>query len=217
MQAIECRGEDAKAALVKKGLNVAVTPEAAQKLVCAAAFPIILQTGLVICCWPSALQMACAAVLNVLNLPAMRVCSDESANRPDDDLAFASADVAHVMLQRRLVEAPEEDEDAAPATAANLQTLRLTREEMGFKTVPLVSGLEAATVADLQALPEVRQSGSFSAFTLGSTNPKQQWVVSPRMSPCARESVHMHALSLTTRTVACACCTFSGTLYADML
>ena len=83
------------------------------------------------------------------------------------------------------MEEPEEDEDAAPATAANLQTLRLTREEMGFKTVPLVSGLEAATAADLQALPEVRQSGAFSAFTLGSTNPKQQWVVRPRTSPSA--------------------------------
>ena len=80
--------------------------------------------------------------------------------------------LAHVHVCRGgLIEASEEDEDAAPATAANLQTLRLTREEMGFKTVPLVSGLEAATVADLQALPEVRQSGSFSAFTLGSTNP----------------------------------------------
>lgn len=36
MQAIEARGEAAKAALVKKGIDVAVTPEAAQKLVRAA-------------------------------------------------------------------------------------------------------------------------------------------------------------------------------------
>ena len=89
-----------------------------------------------------------------------------------------------MLSQRRLIEAPEEDEDSAPATTANLQNLRLTREEMGFKTVPLVSGLDAATVADLQALPEVRQSGSFSAFTLASTNPKQQWVVGIRNNPC---------------------------------
>ena len=62
--------------------------------------------------------------------------------------------------------------------AARLKNLRLTREEMGFKTVPLVSGLDSASAADLRALPEVRQSGSFSAFTLASTNPNQQWVVS---------------------------------------
>ena len=80
-------------------------------------------------------------------------------------------------MQRRLIEAPEDDA-AAPATAAMLQILRLTREEMGFKTVPLVSGLDSASAADLRALPEVRQSGSFSAFTLASTNPNQQWVVS---------------------------------------
>ena len=85
-----------------------------------------------------------------------------------------------MCVQRRLIEAPEEDE-AAPVAAARLQNLRLTREEMGFKTVPLVASLDSATAADLQALPEVRQSGSFSAFTLASTNPNQQWVVSPTL------------------------------------
>ena len=89
-----------------------------------------------------------------------------------------------MLSQRRLIEAPKEDENAAPATTANLQNLRLTREEMSFKTVPLISGLHSATVADLQALPEVRQSGSFSAFTVASTNPQQQWVVGPPNTSC---------------------------------
>jgi len=92
--------------------------------------------------------------------------------------AFPRALMQDVFVQKSLIEAPEEDENAAPATTARLQNLRLTREEMGFKTVPLVSGLDSATAADLQAIPEVRQSGSFSAFTLASSNPNQQWVVS---------------------------------------
>ena len=93
-------------------------------------------------------------------------------------------------MQRRLIEAPEEEE-AAPATAARLQILRLTREEMGFKTVPLVSGLDSASAADLEALPEVRQSGSFSAFTLVSTNPNQQWVVSHTFVLCRSSASHI--------------------------
>lgn len=108
---------------------------------------------------------------------------DGSAVSSEAGSEAASCNAGCVLLQRRLIEAPEEDE-SGPATSAKLQTLRLTREEMGFKTIPLVPGLNAATAADLQALPEVRQSGSFSAFTLVSTNPKQQWVVSPRGRPC---------------------------------
>lgn len=59
------------------------------------------------------------------------------------------------VLQRSLIEAPEEGE-AAPATAARLQTLRLTREEMGFKTVPLLPSLDSADAADLQARRLIR-------------------------------------------------------------
>lgn len=92
--------------------------------------------------------------------------------------AFPQTPMQDVSVQKSLIEAPEEDETTAPATVARLQNLRLTREEMGFKTVPLLSGLDSATAADLQAIPEVRQSGSFSAFTLASPKPNQQWVVS---------------------------------------
>ena len=59
------------------------------------------------------------------------------------------------VLQRSLIEAPEEGE-AAPATAARLQILRLTREEMGFKTVPLLPSLDSADAADLQARHLIR-------------------------------------------------------------
>ena len=61
----------------------------------------------------------------------------------------------HVDLQRSLIEAPEEEE-AGPATVARLQTLRLTREEMGFKTVPLLPSLDSANAADLQARHLIR-------------------------------------------------------------
>ena len=138
---------------------------------------------------------------------AVRVCFGESAISPDAGLVSASCDPQCMLLQRRLIEAPEEDEDSGPATSAKLQTLRLTREEMGFKTVPLVSGLDAATAADLQALPEVRQSGSFSAFTLLSANPKQQWVVSPPDSPCTSQMpTSRHTLQLPHTIPACAYC-----------
>lgn len=78
---------------------------------------------------------------------------------------------------------PEEDAAAGPVSSARLQNLRLTREEMGFKTVPLVPGLGSSSAADLADLPVVRQSGAFSAFTLAGADPKQQWVVGIH-APC---------------------------------
>lgn len=66
VQAIECRGEDAKTAMVKKGLDVAVTPDAEQKLVCAAAVLNVRSTCSVllysfitrVCVWPFAVLVS---------------------------------------------------------------------------------------------------------------------------------------------------------------
>ncbi len=82
-------------------------------------------------------------------------------------------------MQRTLTDAPAEEEfpDQAQGPLAKLEILRLTREEMAFQPVPLLSSLTNLTAAALDGVPHLRQSGPFGAFTAPSATSDQQWVV----------------------------------------
>ena len=65
------------------------------------------------------------------------------------------------------------------AATAKLAIYKLTAEEVAFKPVPLMPGLAELSHADLAAVPAMRQSGPFNAFTTPEDGrPGQQWVVS---------------------------------------
>lgn len=87
------------------------------------------------------------------------------------------------LVQRTLTDAPavEELRDQAQGPAAKLEILRLTREEMAFQPVPLLSALTNLTAATLDGVPRLRQSGPFGAFTAPPATSDQQWVVRTRI------------------------------------
>ena len=90
----------------------------------------------------------------------------------------SSDTVYTARLQRSLSNEPEAKE-ASNQKKVKLQILRMTREEMAFRAVPLMTGgLGSLTAAALDAIPLVRTTGLYGAFTLVGGSPDQQWVVS---------------------------------------
>jgi hypothetical protein len=88
----------------------------------------------------------------------------------------AVTNLTRVLIeQRKLVE--EEIPQVASSSKAVLQLVRLTRDEVGFRPVPLVGlSLDQATPSDIAATVHISQTGLFNTFT-PMTDGKTSFVV----------------------------------------
>ena len=77
------------------------------------------------------------------------------------------------LAQRSLLEEAAVAE-VEEKSMAQLLILRLNREELGFRPVPLVGNLADATPEAIEEPPSTSQTGPFNEFTTGV---KQRWVV----------------------------------------
>lgn len=70
----------------------------------------------------------------------------------------------------------EQEQAAATRPAAQLVTLRMTKDELGFRVVCVAGALEQPTAADVMGAPKVSSGGIFGNFHVPGGD--HEWVVS---------------------------------------